>query len=643
MNCNMLIILFLSALLLPFAGGVLQLFFSQEKRAKVFGFLTMIGAFAAFYVSFCAGTADNLVYGEYLKINFNADNCFFLSVNALGVIFYAIYNMGLAKIARATEQQYKLYHLIAGIFVSSMFLIPTLPVFDFNSLGSGFIFMLAWEIMSLASFVLMIFNGNEARLREKSLIYFIAMHLSAVFLMFGIFAVPYNHTLAIIGFIIGFGIKLGLFPGHFYMADGYDALPGASAALTAGVMINMGVYGLWSACNQLIGQSFLAAYILIIVGLISALYGVIWALSQRKMKKALASSSMENMGIIAVAIGIYLLCKDNEKIRLFAMYGCFIHLLNHSLLKGLLFYTTDMVKNAVGETNLNKLGGVSDILSGAMKSMLVGSMGLSAVPLVNGFIGKFLIYYSALLIFLNKELPLSWQITGMIIFVILGMVGALSLFVFVKFYAMTFLGAPRSEFVNIDRKTENFHTLFACRLISIVCIIFGILPIFYLFYIAAIAGKAGGISDEIGKIFVDLSILSLVTVGVVLIIWALRKLLLRKRMVVTSESTWGCGYEKFNSKLEYNSDSLSLSLLWLLDKIFIRKEQGIDIKELYPESFDHDYATKEVIRDGVLAKVCGYILQKLELLQVVQSGVMQRYLWISVLFFVIVLIYAILS
>ena len=131
--------------------------------------------------------------------------------------------------------------------------------------------------------------------------------------------------------------------------------------------------------------------------------------------------------------------------------------------------------------------------------------------------------------------------------------------------------------------------------------------------------------------------------GVILIVLCLRKMLLRKRSVVNTESTWGCGYEKFNPKLEYNGDSLSLSLLWLLDKIFIRKEKGIDIKELYPQSFDHDYATKEVIRDGILAKVCGYLLHKLELLQVLQSGVMQRYLWISVLFFVIVLIYAILS
>ncbi len=636
MNLEILLILFIVAIFLPVTAGTISAALPQKMRAKVFGTLTIISGFAGLYLSINS-TSLNPLTVQNLSFEFNIDNRFFLGLNSLGIIFFAIYNMGLAKVKRALEQQYRAYYAILGLFVSTLLLIPTLPIV--KSLSCGLFFMLIWEIMSLASFLLMIFNGNEVRLREKSLIYFIAMHISAIFLMLGIFAAPYNSLFALVALIAGFGIKLGFFPGHFYMADGYDALPGASAALTAGVMINMGVYGLWKSCLTFPNHSVIAGYILIIVGLISAVYGVIWALSQRKMKKVLASSSMENMGIIATAIGIYLL-SSNETIRICAVCGCFIHLANHSLLKALLFYTTDTVKNAVGETNLNKLGGIAHLLKSTMRNMLIGSLGLSAVPTINGFVGKFFIYYAALQLFINKESTLSQQIIGMIIFVLLGMVGALSLFVFVKFYAMTFLGASRSEFTEIDATAENFHTVFACNLISFLCVIFGIFPILYCLIFDTIPIKKGA---EIIKTATDLSILSISTMGVILIVLCLRKMLLRKRSVVNTESTWGCGYEKFNPKLEYNGDSLSLSLLWLLDKIFIRKEKGIDIKELYPQSFDHDYATKEVIRDGILAKVCGYLLHKLELLQVLQSGVMQRYLWISVLFFVIVLIYAILS
>ena len=641
MDNNTILILQLLAVALPCAGGILATIFSTERRAKVFGFCTIISAFLAIYLSLVASGADNFEYSEALRLNFNFDNRFFLNSNALGILFFAIYNMGLGKVKRAMEQKYRMFYVLLGLFCSSMLLLPVMPIVD--SLAGGFLFLLIWEIMSLSSFGLMIFNDNESRMREKSLIYFIAMHLSAVFLMFGIFTANYKPEWALIFFIIGFGIKLGLFPGHFYMADGYDALPGASAPLTAGVMINMGVYGVWSCCNKFDEFGTLAGYILIIAGLISAVYGVIWALSQRKMKKVLASSSMENMGIIAIAIGVYHLCGDNPNIKLFALCGGFIHLFNHSLLKALLFYTTDIVRNAVGETNLNKLGGLAKSLPTAMKGMLIGSMGLAAVPTINGFIGKFLIYYSALLLFIDKNLPLSWQIMGMIIFIILGMVGALSLFVFVKFYSMAMLAEARSEFKEFDLNAENFHAKFACRLINFICVVFGVFPILYPVYLKIIAGNELSLPDKMFEMFNNLSILSICVVGVIFIVWGLRKLLLRKRVIENNESTWGCGYEKFDSKLEYNGDSLSLSLLWLLDKIFIRKEQGIDIKEFYPKSFDHDYATQEVIRDGVLAKICSYILHKLELLQVIQSGVMQRYLWISVLFFVVVLIYAILS
>lgn len=641
MDVKTIAILFATAVLLPTVGGIFSAMLNRNGRAKFFGFLSIVSGFIGIYLSFMATKAD-LTY-KALHFKFEDVNCFFLGLNALGIIVFAIYNMGLAKVKRAVEQQYRSYYVVLGLFVSSLLLIPTMPIAE--SLLGGFLFLIAWEIMSSSSFVLMIFNEKEVRLSEKALIYFIAMHLSAVFLMLGIFASASNYNFALIAFIVGFGIKLGLFPGHFYMADGYDALPGASAPLTAGVMINMGVYGLFQSCLQFNNSGRMCGYILIIVGLISAIYGVIWALSQRKMKKVLASSSMENMGIIAVAIGIVMLpeSQNNKEVVLYALFGCFIHLFNHSLLKGLLFYTTDIVKNTVGETNLNKLGGVAKLLPKTMKNMLVGSMGLSAVPTVCGFIGKFLIYYSALLLFINKEFPLSVQIMGMIIFVVLGMVGALSLFVFVKFFAMTFLGAERSEFNEVDASAENFHTVFACRLLAMICVIFGGLPILYCKCLPGLSNSSNEELKEIGKILTDLSILSIIAIGVIFIIWLLRKILLRKRSVENNESTWGCGYEKFNPKLEYNGDSLSLSLLWLLDKIFIRKEKGIDIKELYPESFDHDYATKEVIRDGVLAKVCSYLFHKLELLQVIQSGVMQRYLWISVLFFVVVLIYAILS
>lgn len=621
-------------------GGIFSTAFARENRSKFFGFFAIIASLIAIYLSLTARDVQSMVVFELFSFSFQLLNRLFLFISGSGIFFFALYNMGLGRVERAKEQDSRYYNLAISIFASSMLIIPTLNFWGKLNYALGFLTI--WETMSISSFLLMIFSGKEPRLREKALIYLIAMHVSALFLMIGFFSIDYNSSslLGLILLFIGFGIKIGIFPGHFWMADGYDALPGGSAALTAGVMVNMGVYGIVSIMSAFMEvedvniQQTIFGYVLLLVGLFSALYGVVWALVQRKMKKVLAASSMENMGLLVLALGITILTTTYvaswRLIMTFAMLGFIIHTFNHSILKALLFYGVDMVKNATGESNLNLLGGMSKVLPHTNRGILIGAWGISTLPLINGFVGKFFIYAAAFMLMLGAD-TLVLKVTLMGVIIGLGVIGALSLFVFVKFYSMIFLGSCRSVFAKIDYSVENIYSVSTIYLMSFVSIILGICPLIW-----AVLQQ----HDGTYFILLWLTVLNIVILVILLLLFVIRKCLLRKR-VVTCALTWGCGYEKYNSKMEYTSDSLSLPWVKLVDKIFIREEKPIDIKELYPVSFEHRYAHRELIRDKFFAKFFKYLLSKFAKLECLLSGVMQSYLWISVIFFVIVLLYAI--
>ena len=466
--------------------------------------------------------------------------------------------------------------------------------------------------------------------------YLLVMHVSAAFLMLGFISISQNpfggSFFGFMALLIGFGIKLGLFPSHFYMADSYESAPGASAGLIAGVMINIAIYGILRTFIVCVNFAGIFGYILLGVGVVSALWGVFRALAENRAKRVLAGSSMENMGLIIIGVGVFVLGAYVYQASFaahLALAGVLIHSLNHSLFKSQLFYTVDLVRNWSGTTDLDKLGGQGLNFPGLKKSTMLGVLGISSLPPMNGFIGKFLLYASFFELMFRVD---SFKVALVCVscLVILGTVGALSLFVFVKFYTMIFLGALRDRLSFQKKNPENrLNNAVLCAM-SLLSLTLGVFPIIFAYS-----------RNKFTEILFELSINAFIIIGFSLLVWGFRHILIA-RNGSKRVPTWGCGYSNITSRMEYSADSFSLPLMRLLDKLFPRRENNAPVTELYPADVDRSYEVRNPIGEFV-TYICGLLNKLLGKLQFLQSGMMQSYLWISVLFLVLAIIYAIFS
>ena len=618
------------------SGGIVSAFFNSRLRSRIFA---VIAGFAGLYT---AGLMLWGVRGRELTefslgaMNFSLDvvGRFFIAATGLGIFFCALYNASLAGSSRAFEQKNRFYYVCLGIFSASM--LQLLLVKIDGTLRSALLFMSAWEVMSLFSFLLIICSDEVKGVSRKALTYLLVMHISAAFLMTGFISIsgsPYGGN--IFGFaalLTGFGIKLGLFPSHFYMADSYEAAPGASAGLISGVMINMAVYGILRTFLVCVKFAGIFGYVLLVLGVISAVWGVIWALAENRAKRVLAGSSMENMGLVIIGVGVFCLSAyvyNAAFAALLALAGVLIHSLNHSIFKAQLFYSTDLLRNWSGTTDLDILGGQGRFFDSLKRSMLIGSIAISALPPLNGFVGKFLLYAAFFELMFKVE---SFKVALVAVFclVILGTVGALSLFVFVKFYSMIFLGMERTRLAYQKKSPENRMNICVLSAMSLLSLTLGAVPILF----AYSRGK-------FTEVLYELTLNAFLIIGISMLVWAFRHILIAgngsKRGL-----TWGCGYTGLSSRMEYTADSLSLPLMRLLDKIFPRKENNENIDELYPADIVRTYEVRNPVKEGV-EWICGKFNNMLGRLQFLQSGMMQSYLWISVLFLVLAILYAIFS
>lgn len=618
------------------SGGIVSAFFNSRLRGRIFAFFA--GIVGLYSTGLMLWGVRGQEFCEYSlgAMNFSLDlvGRFFIAATGLGIFFCALYNASLSGSSRAFEQKNRFYYAALGIFGASM--LQVLLVKIDGSMQSSLLFMSAWELMSLFSFLLIICSDEGKGVSRKALTYLLVMHVSAAFLMTGFISLngsPFGGNL--FGFwalLIGFGIKLGLFPFHFYMADSYESAPGASAGLISGVMINMAVYGILRTFLVCMNFAGIFGYILLALGVVSAVWGVLWALAENKAKRVLAGSSMENMGLIIIGVGVFCLGEyvyNASFAALLALAGVLIHSLNHSLFKSQLFYSTDLLRNWSGTTDLDKLGGQGRFFESLKRSMLLGSLAISSLPPLNGFVGKFLLYAAFFELMFKVE---SFKVALVCVFclVVLGTVGALSLFVFVKFYSMIFLGLERARLAYQKKSPENKINILTLSGMSLLSLTLGVAPILF----AYSRGK-------LMEIFYELTLNAVLIIGISMLVWAFRHILTALNGS-TRGLTWGCGYTGLSPRMEYTADSLSLPLMRLLDKIFPRKENNETIDELYPADIVRTYEVRNPVKEGV-EWLCTEFNNMLGKLQFLQSGLMQSYLWISVLFLVLAIVYAILS
>ena len=356
-------------------------------------------------------------------------------------------------------------------------------------------FMVAWETMALSSYFLVTSQHRIPEIRSAGFLYLLIAHVGAlgILLAFGVLhggswqftfdamrAAQLSPTWASIAFalaLFGFGAKAGLVPLHVWLPEAHPAAPSPVSALMSGVMLKTAVYGMLRVTFDLLGQQ--ASWwglLLVGLGLFTALYGVIFAAVQSDMKRLLAYSSIENIGVIFAAIGLAIAFHVYRMPALaaIALAAALLHCLNHAYFKSLLFLATGSVLHSTRERNLGKLGGLARQMPWVAGLALIGTLAIAGLPPLNGFVSEWLLLQAFLFTptvpqaFVNMLLPLGAAL--------LALTAALAGYVMVKFYGVIFLGQPREPAL---AKAHDCGRLERIGLLWLAagCVLLGILPV----------------------------------------------------------------------------------------------------------------------------------------------------------------------
>jgi len=330
----------------------------------------------------------------------------------------------------------------------------------------AYAFMVAWEVMALSSYFLVTTDHDQPEIRRAGFLYLLIAHVGAVGLLlcFGVLQgghgdytfntmrhaemTPYWASVAYLLALFGFGAKAGLVPMHVWLPEAHPAAPSPVSALMSGVMLKTAIYGLLRVTFDLLNvQIGWWGTLALALGLLTALYGVIFAAVQSDMKRLLAWSSIENIGVILAAFGLTLIFYADGKGALAALTltAMLYHALNHAFFKGLLFTGAGAVLHATGERNMDKLGGLMRAMPWTAWLTLIGALAIAGLPPLNGFISEWLLLQAFLLTpslsqsYLNMVIPVAAASVAL--------AAALAAYVMVKFFGVTFLGVARSDAV----------------------------------------------------------------------------------------------------------------------------------------------------------------------------------------------------
>jgi hydrogenase-4 component B len=326
----------------------------------------------------------------------------------------------------------------------------------------AYAFMVMWETMALSSFFLVTSNHRIAEIRRAGYLYLLVAHVGAIaiLLAFGVLqagsgdytfaAMRAQHlstfwaSVAFLLALFGFGAKAGIVPLHVWLPEAHPAAPSPVSALMSGVMLKTAIYGLLRVCFDLLPvQLWWWGVVLLGLGLATALFGVVFAAVQSDMKRLLAYSSIENIGLLATGIGLAVVFSaySMKPMAALALTASLYHVVSHALFKSLLFLSTGAVLHATDERSLGRLGGLMRVMPWVAWATLVGVLASAGLPPSSGFAAEWLLLQSFLFTpglpdsFLNMLIP--------VVAASIALVGALAGYTMVKFFGIVFLGQPR--------------------------------------------------------------------------------------------------------------------------------------------------------------------------------------------------------
>ncbi len=519
---------------------------------------------------------------------------------------------------------------------------------------NAFMFLICWEIMSLSSFFLVIFENENKEILKAGIQYLVFMHISMLFIMaafiilsiksgsydFQSFAVVLqnNPGLSNIVFLlafVGFGIKAGFVPFHNWLPSAHPAAPSHVSAVMSGVMIKTGIYGILRMLALIQTPSKIMCYTVLIISAITFLYGILYAIGQNDIKKMLAYSSIENIGIIGAGIGIGMLglCHNNFNIAFIGFAGGILHILNHSIFKELLFFGAGNIYTKTHTRNMELLGGLAKYMPQSAGLFLIGAVAICGLPPFNGFVSEILIYYGML-----KGLAIGNFVNFIILmfaFSSLAFVGTMAILCFTKAYSTIFLGTPRSE---INAKEEcSLSMILPMRVLAIFIVAIGVFPeiIFNKILLKPVLSLIN-IEHQI-KVFhpAEPLLMAVSACTTAFIIFLLIFILLKSKLAkgkITLQNTWGCGYNKPNNRMQYTGSSYASPFLSMLKPLFKKVFDIKKPKNLFPNEGHFKLKIEDIEEAYILHPVLKFDEWFLSKFEKLQNGNLQTYIKYGLIF-----------
>ena len=477
--------------------------------------------------------------------------------------------------------------------------------------GNALVFLVAWEVMAISSFMLVASDHTKQQIRHAALVYFGATRAGTGFLMLGFlwmhqltgswtFADWHVDGLRVLApalcILIGLFTKAGSWPFHLWLPIAHPAAPAPVSAIMSGVMIKTAIYALIRLF--VIGDHITAPYlgaIVLLLGMISACWGVLFALLQHDLKRLLAYHSVENIGIILMGVGLAILGRDLALpwLSQLGLAAALFHSLNHAIFKSLLFFGCGAIDAQTHIRDIEQLGGLLHRMPYTGAAFVVGSVAICALPPLNGFASEWLLYQGFFTMALQAETTLV-RLIALLLMGGLALVGALAIACFVKAVGVVFLGAPRSA-AAARAKEAPAGMVGAQLLLAICCAVPGIAVVALLQPLGQVTAMLGTASPPLSAAWtLPMPLLALLLFATTACI-TLAVAALARRTTNRRYSTWDCGFGPLDARMQYTATSFAQPIArlfgWLYRyvlQIDIRGEQRRHFPEVVTAGMSHE-------------------------------------------------------
>ncbi|HOW87027.1 MAG TPA: hydrogenase 4 subunit B [Candidatus Omnitrophota bacterium] len=503
-------------------------------------------------------------------------------------ISFLSFAASLFAVGYTREYQRKKNIALLGFFYH-IFILAMLAVV---TVQNAFYFLFFWELMSLASYFLVVFEHEKPEARSAGTLYLIMTHIGTAFIA-AAFLLLYVHSgsfsfdafrfaaatlspavknAVFLAALIGFGTKAGVIPLHIWLPQAHPQAPSHVSALMSGVMIKTAIYAFLRFLFGFLGEPFAWwGHVVLALAILSTLLGILYALMENDLKRLLAFSSIENIGIILLGIGMALVFRVFHQPFNggFALMAALFHVINHAAFKGLLFLGTGSVLHSAHTRQIENLGGLIRKMPWTAVCFLTGAMAISALPPLNGFVSEWLTFMALLLGFHGAGAGMPFF--SPVLASLLGLAGALAATCFIKVFGISFLGKPRSEHAVQAREVSGSMKL-GMGILAVSCLGLSLAAPQALKILAKIAGTLAGtdipvetvtqriflISPLNSSLFSPLAV-ALVLLALLAVIMALPRIIFGKKLVRTGPS-WDCGMPALSSRMQYTATGFSKPL-----------------------------------------------------------------------------------